>query len=505
MKKTIIIYPLLLGIYPILFLFSTNVALFPLNDLWVSLIIVVGAISLTWILTYLILKSSHKSALLVALSWTTVLSYNQIFGPLQGLKVLGFVLGSNRILVSFWAVILLISGYFIIKSQRNFANLTRMVNIVSIVLVLFSVFNIVIYECKNRDKYQDSIVSEMYIPEGQPRIMGKLPDIYYLIFDRYASSTTLKESYGYDNIEFINFLKAKGFYVAEQSHANYSTTVLSLASSLNMNYLVLPLSSKKNRNNDQTRYSQRITDNKVLRFLKSQGYSTVHFGSWFWPTGYNPNADVNINYSYLPFRGFALIMFEQSLLYPIFRLFYKLDSGILSAFDKISLLPDEGSPKFVFAHILLPHEPFIFDRDGMLLSSYEKLNTSEKEKYLNQLIFTTKKIETLTEVLLSKSQYPPVIIIQSDEGPYLDMIEDKEPLSNSVIEKRTGILNAYYLPGVKNIYLYSSMTPVNTFRVIINEYFKTNYSLLDDKIYYIKNASSMFDYTDVTKMVFEIN
>lgn len=46
------------------------------------------------------------------------------------------------------------------------------------------------------------------------------------------------------------------------------------------------------------------------------------------------------------------------------------------------------------------------------------------------------------------------------------------------------IFNAYYLPSVGDELLYDSITPVNTFRVIFNSYFDTDFKLLVDRSYY---------------------
>lgn len=46
------------------------------------------------------------------------------------------------------------------------------------------------------------------------------------------------------------------------------------------------------------------------------------------------------------------------------------------------------------------------------------------------------------------------------------------------------ILNAYYLPGADPASLYAAISPVNTFRVIFNQYFGGNYPMLEDVSYY---------------------
>ena len=63
------------------------------------------------------------------------------------------------------------------------------------------------------------------------------PDVYYIIFDAYPRSDQLLEHFGYDNREMIAFLEDNQFYVAHKSHANYPMTPLSLASSMNMQYM----------------------------------------------------------------------------------------------------------------------------------------------------------------------------------------------------------------------------------------------------------------------------
>jgi hypothetical protein len=50
------------------------------------------------------------------------------------------------------------------------------------------------------------------------------------------------------------------------------------------------------------------------------------------------------------------------------------------------------------------------------------------------------------------------------------------------------ILNAYSLPGVEmaEVY-YPAISPVNSFRVILNRYFESNLPLLEDRSYFAPN------------------
>ncbi|GAI50318.1 unnamed protein product, partial [marine sediment metagenome] len=44
--------------------------------------------------------------------------------------------------------------------------------------------------------------------------------------------------------------------------------------------------------------------------------------------------------------------------------------------------------------------------------------------------------------------------------------------------------NAYFLPNDGSHLLYESITPVNSFRIVFNLYFDTNYDLLKDESYF---------------------
>jgi hypothetical protein len=103
------------------------------------------------------------------------------------------------------------------------------------------------------------------------------PDIYYIILDGYGREDILKELYHYDNSSFSQALNNRGFNITAQSQSNYIQTILSLASSLNMEYLsgtpsTLPIRGQLMGLIDQSR--TRI-------FLELIGYQYVAFSTAF--------------------------------------------------------------------------------------------------------------------------------------------------------------------------------------------------------------------------------
>jgi hypothetical protein len=89
----------------------------------------------------------------------------------------------------------------------------------------------------------------------------------------------------------------------------------------------------------------------------------------------------------------------------------------------------------------------------------------QTEGYLSQVQYINSRIIPILQTIIADSRTPPIIVLMGDHG-----LRDKNRYVN---------LNAYYLPNGSQG-LYPSISPVNSFRVILNEYFGANYPLLPD-------------------------
>lgn len=94
------------------------------------------------------------------------------------------------------------------------------------------------------------------------------------------------------------------------------------------------------------------------------------------------------------------------------------------------------------------------------------------EGYTNQVTYINKRVEEAIYTIINGSKIPPVIIIQGDHGPWMQSDN-----------KRFWILNAYYLPGYID-QLYPTISPVNSFRIVLNDFLGTDYPMLADKSYF---------------------
>ncbi len=329
---------------------------------------------------------------------------------------------------------------------------------------------------------------------------------------------TLKDIYQYDNSDFSQYLTGKGFYIAQESLSNYVRTGMSLPASLNFEYLDDLASTGQNTTNWYP-LKGLISDNRARLSLENAGYQFITLSPGFFYTEIR-DSDHYLSPYWINFNNFEQLILGVSALGAVTDFdFIKIPhysykthrERIQYAFYTLqninTLVKNDPRPKFVFAHILAPHPPFVFDRLGNPItpnraysmadaSDYKGTTEEYKQNYINQLIYTNTMMKQTIEQILKNSKTPPVIIIQGDHGPgaYLNW----ESAEKSCIKERFSILNAYYFPDQNYSGLYPSISPVNSFRVIFNTYFGTQLSMLEDKAYF-SSIYQPYVFKDVTE------
>jgi len=504
MKKSFEIHPFLFALYPILFLYSQNVYQVSYSEILLPLAITLGFSLLLVLLFRSIFRNGEKAAIIVSMFLVLFFSYGHVYALITDWYVIKHI----YILIA-WGTLYTCGVYLTIRTHRELHNFTSTLNVVALSLCVVSFFNIGVHEFKTRvprDYYkstEDKSIKETILGNDET-----LRDIYYIILDGYASSSTLKEIYGYDNHKFSDYLTEKGFYVASESRSNYPLTFQSLSSSLNMKY-VNDLTDVVGINSvDRTIPYQLIEHNEVIRFLKSKGYMFINFGSGWGATDRNSNADLDWHCS--RWTEFLMIFIQTTMLNPLERYAQDARGRVLCTFSELAKVNRIEGPKFVFAHIISPHPPFLFDANGdpvpkadLEMSGYV---WAQKENYLNQLIFVNEKVKMMVDEILTNSDVPPIIILQADHGsastfPDTADISGWDFPTEIMLKERMRIFNAYYLPSGGDHLLYESITPVNTFRLIFNHYFTMSYEILSDRSYYstYRRPYEFIDVTDIVK------
>ncbi|MGI9288339.1 MAG: hypothetical protein ACR2P1_23340 [Pseudomonadales bacterium] len=330
-------------------------------------------------------------------------------------------------------------------------------------------------------------------------------DIYHIVLDGYARQDILTQYYGFSNQDFLDQLEQLDFAVVKDARSNYAWTFLSLSSTLNMQYLDTLVDQNENssRHCSQQAYKL-IRENQVADIIKQFDYQYVHMNSTWGATLYNDHADISFDCKSSPLQDeFYRVLFEGSLL-RIFsaQVIQDIASCHLNNFSWLTHdAPRIKGNNFVFAHFILPHHPYLFDKNGHILRhadlsdqfQFQKKLWGDRVGYLQQLQFVNKKVLEAVEQIIKSSEHPPIIIIQSDHGPQLIAKDGKRDINFD--EGRSGILLAILEPDPKaEVPVKSS---VNIFPYLLNTYFNQRYAIRPDK-YFTSSHKSPCDVEEVT-------
>ncbi|MFA9404096.1 MAG: sulfatase-like hydrolase/transferase [Anaerolineales bacterium] len=488
------------------------------RSMLVSVAITLGLL----LMVRLVVREWEKAALITSMALLLFFSYGHLYRVIRHEDLFGIVIGRHRYIIILWLLILSIWSWFVVKKVRRADLWNATFSLVAGVAVILPLIGLVQSELKPGFDLESR---QEFKPLQQPsniELNNNVNDIYYIILDGYGREDVLRDIYGFDNSEFIRFLDDEGFYIADESKSNYIQTALSLASSLNMEYVNYLADSLGEESFNRDPLNQLIQNNRVMRYMDQQGYNLVAFD-----TGHEATSlrDVDVFLSSEEHSAFLpdwltlkrIVPFEELLLETtavvgvldrikiaeeayfknvVDPLYQAQRNRTLFILDNLADIPETEGPNFIFAHIVAPHPPFVFGPDGEARNPgasftyhdgsdfLEAVGTREEyiEGYRDQLVFLNKQLERTIDDILSNSDRPPIIILQADHGPgaYLNW----QSLSKTNIDERTSILNAYYWPEVEDGYLYPSISPVNSFRVLLNAYFQENYELLDDRTYF---------------------
>ena len=331
--------------------------------------------------------------------------------------------------------------------------------------------------------------------------------------DAYGREDTLREIYGLDTSDFTGWLKSKGFYVAERSTSNYPFTSLAVPSPLQMDYIEGFIPADVRESSKDTRLMNTFANNTaVTRFLRKRGYRIVAFNSVYAITDLRKSADVYLKPGWFhdEFSNALCDMTPIGTLWRSRNWLVNRRRQLLFMFDTLKTVASRPGPKFVYAHIMAPHHPFVFGPNGEpvnapvlnlpghILPKGEQEIAEYRQYYADEVVYLNKKLRDTIDGILANSARPPVIILQGDHGPVSQLDNIWTP-PDAGMRERFPILNAYYLCGESDDALYPNITPVNSFRVVLNHVFGTRFNLLRDRNYW--PPEKPYQYREVTDIV----
>lgn len=348
-----------------------------------------------------------------------------------------------------------------------------------------------------------------HVPQLETSQLGYQPDVYYLLVDGLGQPAFVERTFKFPRHLLTHQLQKQGFRVLENSRANYPQTALSSAATLNMLSIpdVLEITDPESR--DRRPLARVVSHSRVARAFQESGYNLITF-----PSGYPLTRLAHPEHRLEPtlkpsFVGYYVLADGfLPLIQPLLgkgpaELSFSLRRGRLNfIFDHLPNARekvDPGEPIFVFAHILAPHPPFVFDLEGNPQPSRARFTYGDGNDWhsvhdpdgipyhrlwTGQAIHVMNRLNEAVQQILAQSPNPPVIIIQGDHGPGSQTHWDSVGGTNH--DERFGIFNAWYVPPGVDLPLQDDMTSINTFPLLFNGLFGTDLPLSENRHWFAR-------------------
>uniref|UniRef100_UPI004048208A hypothetical protein n=1 Tax=Algoriphagus sp. TaxID=1872435 RepID=UPI004048208A len=478
----------LLSIYPVMQPFMLNIQVLNWNQTLIPLSIIVIFSTLLYLFFSIKIKNPYTKAIIVPVITNLFFLYNFLHVFLISQPNFLNLIGRHRFLIP---TLLIIAFYFVYWVSFSELKIKKALLVFLIVLNLMPFSNLF---------YTKSSVLESQIKDYPVQKLEthdkNFPDVFFIILDMYPSNLVLKKYFGFDNKDFTNKLDSLGFNVFYNSKSNYSRTSLSLASILNMDYIHRESDTISNELTVEN-LNYILENGKVQSYFKKKGYNFY----WFEGGYLSGKKDYSNNEIFIPVSG-SLYSRQESVDNDF--LMYFINNSILSPFSErikiisvdifrkrinnilfnLPVLVENKDHKFVFAHIMAPHPPFIFGENGEKIYSSED-NKSKKSMFINQLKYINKRmIDVLENMININNGREKIIIIQGDHGTRETLPNSIYSFSQNWAEEAFGNLSVIYFSDTTKNSKVKYFSPVNTFRFVFNEEFNEDFILLEDKQFY---------------------
>jgi hypothetical protein len=484
-------YVFLIPVFFVLHGALENFGFIPFRDCFILVMSYIIAAALIWLATGLYFRNHRKTALFTAF----LLSFYLFFGSLDDFLKAHIRFLSHYVVIMPAFLFFFIAGLvYLKKTKKDLRKLTFFLNGLLIIYLLLDTAGFIwksFHPDKNKMAIYEADKKNNYTAcDSCPN-----PDIYFLLFDEYASTVSLKESFHVDNSSLDSFLLQKGFSIQRFSHSNYNFTPFSMASILNMNYI----SGIKNPDSctfeDYAKCNKLIWNNKLIDFFSSRNYDIVNY-SVFDLAG-NPTL---VQSRLLPVK--TSLITEQTLYIRLMhdigwnlvigkfyskwveknRIYSDLNNNnLFLAAVKQESRKKSSHPRFVYVHLTMPHFPYYYDEHFQMRNRKELLADMDRghvDSYIKYLPYTNKNLKELIDTIQKNTNRSAAIILMGDHG-YRVSTNDGD---------RTHYfknLNAVYFPDKNYQLLTDTITGVNQFRIILNSMFKQNLPLLQDSTVFL--------------------
>jgi hypothetical protein len=491
------LHTILLAAYAVLFVYASNISEVLFDQVQEPLLMAIAGATVVLLVCALLFRDLRRGALLATTLVATFMFFGHVSFPVSesGLP--------EVVQLAIWALLIVSVAIYARRERPSTGSVTVTLNAFALILVVMSLLTIVPTEADRAVRASEGEAVVEHVSIDATKVPDR--DIYFIDLDRYGSDWALKEAYGIDN-DIYPYLESVGFQVVPGARANYRASDLSLGSTLNMRYMDELTETYGRDTGDRSPARELLARHDVGTFLRQHGYRYYHLGAWWEGTRSSPIADEVLSLGKT--AEFGAVLREGTILPAVDRLLGNSEKDTPSraqhrdmaqfAIRQIQHLARTPGRKFVFAHILLPHPPYVLAEGGRHVLKEEVSEKSEPELFAQQLRYTNEAVKRMVSALLEgPEETDPIIILSADEGPYLCGDVDCVDGSPEVNGIRYGVLRAYYLPGV-DVDIPADDSGVNIFRLVLREYFGADLPDLPNRSYTWPDNDHLYDFEDIT-------
>ncbi|MCX8020624.1 MAG: sulfatase-like hydrolase/transferase [Chitinophagaceae bacterium] len=496
--RNILVYPfhfLLTGVY---FIFHRNLLFAGIPD--TSYLLIAWAIVFLFsVLLFFLIKYFFKSAdqrlAFTTLLMVIILFFGEVKDVFSQAGYLSF-LSRYRYLLPVCITVAAVAAFHLKKNP--FAKRWHLFFNLLILLFFLADLRLAFTDKYGEKLFEKNTLYSAQVEKNTSRVLH--PDIYYIVTDYYPRSDFQQNVLEMKGGILDSLLERKGFRILRRSVSNYNYTPFSMAAVFGMNYVSGVECFSQPSPALYSRTLRMIQTSPFLAMLKKKNYTIINYS--IFTLG---DRAALMKEKFLT-AGQLHVIFYQTLFYSLFKdIFWPLmvDKQNRVAFENklrkkhlisyrhynrrvtdslFSFLSEEktDTPVFLYAHLLMPHYPYFLDSAGKKRSDEEALKEpyiKNKTRFAGYIYYTNSLLDSITSKILQKKQRNSVIIIQSDHGSF-DFTENTEDAFKNI--------SAFYFPDRNYGLLYDSMSNVNTFRVVSNMYFGTEFPLLKDQTCFLK-------------------
>ena len=488
----LIINPLLLGYFFIIFLYSSNLGEGIRLTEFFSLFFLVSIFScLVFFPCLLILKKLEKASFLSIILLFIFYSYGYFYDFFNEI-ILVKELSRHRYLIPILSLFLFLLLIRISRKNNDYKVLTNIIFITLSTLILINLSQALIFNVSPTNPLAKDLDIEIYNYNDSS-------DVYHIVLDMYPTDKILKTGFNFDNKDFSNKLNNLGFR-KEDLKANYIRTMYSLPSTINMKHF-------NNAESNEILFMKE-TEKSFTKSVEAHVAEKLGFEIHEISTN-----DVKNFYSSF-FGDFSRIFMRTNMLrviddssIPIHNFWINKNQKYFHEnFSSLIEKSNDNKKTWTYFYSRPPHPPFIFNEDGSKNLSSNPYNSfsedlsdiwsdKDKQDFINQLKYVNKMIiEAVEEIILNSKD--SIIIIHSDHGVSnisgKDEINTNKELANNVYEELFSTINFIYTPDNCINESHNIKTNINIIPALLKECFNLNIEYNDNSQFWNETNTEEF-------------